>query len=135
MARGQRNVHHVKLDMKPLPFKEPIRDIEKANAEEDCQVKKVPLDKHLHDKMVTIRVSLEEQEEKELLEFLIKNKDVFAWSTGDLRGLIEHRLNIDPSIRPKNKSFTKCPMTRWLPSKCPETYTKMIWYSRVEKTS
>jgi hypothetical protein len=111
VAPGQRNVHHVKLDMKPPPFKEPIRDKEKANAEEDCQVKKVPLDKHLHDKLVTIRVSLEEQEEKELLEFLIKNKDVFAWSTSDLRGvsrdIIEHRLDIDPSIRPKKQKLHK----------------------------
>jgi len=35
--------------------------------------------------MVTINATLEPEEEKELLEFLCKNQDVFAWSTNDLR--------------------------------------------------
>ena len=48
--------------------------------------------------MVTINATLEPEEEKELLEFLRKNQDIFAWSASDLRGvsrdIIEHRLDI-----------------------------------------
>ena len=50
--------------------------------------------------MVTINATLEPEEEKELLEFLLKNQDVFTWSASDLRGvsrdIIEHRLDINP---------------------------------------
>ena len=63
----------------------------------------MPLDKHLPDGQVTISVTLEPEEERELLEFLNKNKDVFAWSASDLRGvsrdIIEHKLDIDPKIK------------------------------------
>jgi hypothetical protein len=85
VAPGQRNVHHLEADTQPLPIKESKRDKEEINFEQDCQVKKVLLDKHMPEKMVTISATLDEQEEKELLEFLCKNKDVFAWSASDLR--------------------------------------------------
>ena len=61
-----------KLTKNPPPIKEP---------------KKVPLDKLLPDRQVTINAALEPEEERELLEFLNKNKDVFAWSANDLRGV------------------------------------------------
>jgi hypothetical protein len=61
--------------------------------------------------MVTISATLEEAEEEELLKFLYKNKDVFAWSTSDLCGVSreinEHRLDIDPSVRPKKQKLRK----------------------------
>ena len=57
------------------------------------------------DQQVTISAALEPEEERELLEFLNKKKDVFAWSANDLRGvsrdIIEHKLAIDPKIKPK----------------------------------
>jgi len=60
---------------------------------------------HLPDKMVTTNATLEPEEEKELLELLRKNQDVFAWSASDLRGvsrdIIEHRLDINPNVKPK----------------------------------
>jgi hypothetical protein len=41
----------------------------------------------------------------ELLSFLDKNNDVFAWQTSDLMGvnrsIIEHRLLVNPSTKPK----------------------------------
>ena len=85
--------------------------------QQDCEVKKVPLDKHLPDRQVTISAALEPEEECELLEFLNKNKDVFAWSASDLRSvsrdIIEHKLDIDPKIKAqKNKNFARCLMTR-----------------------
>jgi len=61
--------------------------------------------------MVTINATVEPEEEKELLEFLRKNQDVFVWSASDLRGvnrdIIEHRLNINPNIKPKKQKLRK----------------------------
>ena len=108
---GQKNVHNLRTESKSATFKEQQRDHEKATFEEDCEVKKVPLDVHLPDKMVTINATLEPEEEKELLEFLCKNQDVFAWSASDLRGvsrdIIEHRLDINPNIKPKKQKLRK----------------------------
>jgi hypothetical protein len=46
-----------------------------------------------------------QQEQAELLAFLDKNIDVFAWSTSGLVGvskdIIEHRLHVNPSAKPK----------------------------------
>jgi hypothetical protein len=48
---------------------------------------------------------LSSSEENELLLFLDKNSDVFAWQTSDLmrvsKDIIEHKLQINPSARPK----------------------------------
>ena len=73
---GQKNVHNLRTESKSVTFKEQQKDNEKATFEEDCEVKKVPLDVHLPDKTVTINATLEPEEEKELLEFLRKNQDV-----------------------------------------------------------
>jgi hypothetical protein len=46
-----------------------------------------------------------------LLKFLFNNKDIFAWSANDLRGVnrdvIEHSLNVDPSFRPRKQRLRK----------------------------
>jgi hypothetical protein len=46
------------------------------------------------DRAVTIGAHLNPEEEKELIHFLNKNKNVFAWPTKDLQGIdrdiIEH---------------------------------------------
>ena len=59
--------------------------------------------------MVTINATLELEEEKELLEFLRKNQDVFAWSASHFRGvsrdIIEHRLDINPNVKPKKQKL------------------------------
>jgi hypothetical protein len=45
------------------------------------------------------------------LKFLFNNKDVFAWSANDLcgvnRDVIEHSLNVDPTIRPRKQKLRK----------------------------
>ena len=51
---GQKNVHNLRTESKSVTVKEQQRDNEKATFEEDCEVKKVPLDVHLPDKMVTL---------------------------------------------------------------------------------
>jgi len=69
------------------------------------------LDKHLPDKEVTISTTLAPEEEQQLLEFLNKNRDVFAWSASDLcgvsRDIIKHRLDTDPKIKPEKQKLRK----------------------------
>ena len=95
---------------KTPPLQEPKRDKEET-FQQECKVKKVLLYKHLPDRQVTISAALESEEECELLEFLNKNKDVFAWSASDLHGvsrlIIEHKLDIDPKIKPKKQKLRK----------------------------
>jgi hypothetical protein len=52
-----------------------------------------------------ISQDLSASEEAELLLFLDKNSDVFAWQISDLtrvrRDIIEHKLQVNPSARPR----------------------------------
>jgi hypothetical protein len=54
---------------------------------------------------------LSKEQEKALLKFLFNNKDVFAWSANDLCGInrdvIEHSLNVDPTIRSRKQKLRK----------------------------
>jgi hypothetical protein len=63
------------------------------------------------DRAVTIGAHLNPEEEKELIQFLNKNKDVFAWSAKDLQGvdrdIIEHALETDERIPPKKQKLRK----------------------------
>jgi hypothetical protein len=63
----------------------------------------------MFDRGVTIEAHLNPEEEKELIQFLNKNKDVFAWSAKDLQGIdrniIEHALETDERIAPKKQKF------------------------------
>jgi urease beta subunit len=85
-------------------YKEARRDKEKIEIAADGETKKVYLDDML-DRAVTIGAHLSLEEKKELVQFLNKNKDVFAWSAKDLQGLdmdiIEHALELDERIPPK----------------------------------
>jgi hypothetical protein len=63
------------------------------------------------DQTVVIGSDLSPDEEGNLVQFLQKNKDVFAWFAKDLtrvdRNFIEHRLNIDPSVKPQRQKLRK----------------------------
>jgi hypothetical protein len=52
-----------------------------------------------------------QEEQVELLAFLDKNIDVFVWSTSDLvgvsRDIIDHRLQVSPSVKPKKQKLHK----------------------------
>jgi hypothetical protein len=58
-----------------------------------------------------ISQDLTSNEKTELLSFLDKNNDVFAWRTSNLTGvskyIIEHKLQINPSAKPKKQRFRK----------------------------
>jgi hypothetical protein len=51
------------------------------------------------------------EQEKALSKFLLNNRDIFAWSANDLcgvnRDVIEHSLNVDPTIRPRKQKLQK----------------------------
>jgi hypothetical protein len=69
------------------------------------------------DRAVTIGANLSAEEDKDLVQFLNKNKDVFAWSAKDLQGvdrdIIEHALETDEKkYLPRNRNFGKCPRKR-----------------------
>jgi hypothetical protein len=92
------------------PYVEAKRDKEKAKIAADGETKKVYLD-DMPDRAVTIGAHLTPGEENELVQFLNKNKDVFAWSAKDLQGvnrdIIEHTLETDERIPPKKQKLRK----------------------------
>jgi hypothetical protein len=63
------------------------------------------------DRAVTIGAHLNPEEEKERIQFLNKNKDVFSWSAKDLQGvdrdIIEHTLETDEKIMLKKQKLRK----------------------------
>jgi hypothetical protein len=91
--------------------KQPKADKEKINMQPDCETKRVLLDAMVLDQTIVIGSDLSADEEANLVQFLQKNKDVFAWSAKDLigvdRSFIEHKLNIDPSIKPRKQKLIK----------------------------
>jgi hypothetical protein len=66
---------------------------------------------YIAEQKVVIGSQLSKQHEKALSKFLFNNRDVFAWSANDLcgvnRDVIEHSLNIDPTIRPRKQKLRK----------------------------
>jgi hypothetical protein len=68
------------------------------------------LDSRVPDITVCIGVEASQHEQIELLAFLYKNSDVFAWSTSDLVGVsrdVDHRLQVSPTARPKKQKLCK----------------------------
>ena len=59
-------------------------------------------------KIFQVRAQLSPQEKEELVEFLRRNVDVFAWDAYEAprvdSNFICHHLNVNPSITPKNQS-------------------------------
>jgi hypothetical protein len=55
--------------------------------EPEGEFKKVPFDPRVLDRTICISGEASQHEQAELLAFLDKNSDVFAWSTSDLVGV------------------------------------------------
>ena len=73
----------------------------------------ISLDENNPERYIRVGADLEENIKKDLVCFLKKNIDVFAWSHEDMPGInpsvITHRLNISPSFKPmrqKKRVFT-----------------------------
>ena len=64
----------------------------------------ISLDENNPKRYTRVGTDLEEKIKKDLVHFLKKNIDVFAWSHEDMPGInpsvITHRLNISPSFKP-----------------------------------
>ena len=64
----------------------------------------IPLDESNPERCTRVGADLEEKNKKDLVQFLKKNIDVFAWSHEDMPGIdpsvITHRLNVCPSFKP-----------------------------------
>jgi hypothetical protein len=107
---GQTNVYQLKTaDGKKETYEEAKRD-KKIEIAADGETKKVYLD-DMPDRAVTIGAHLSAEEDKDLVQFLNKNKDVFAKSAKDLQGvdrdIIEHALEIDEKIPPQKQKLWK----------------------------
>jgi hypothetical protein len=89
----------------------------KKAIEAEGEVKKVPLDVRVPDRTVCIGTEASQQEQAELLAFLDKNNNVFAWSTSDSvrisRDVIEHRLQVNPMQSLRCRSFARCLKRKW----------------------
>jgi hypothetical protein len=108
---GQANVYQLKTtEERKEPYEEAKRDREKIEMAADGETKKVYLD-DMPDRAVTIGAHLNPEEEKELTQFLNRNKDVFAWSAKGLQGvdrdIIKHALETDERIPPKKQKLRK----------------------------
>jgi hypothetical protein len=77
----------------------------------ECETKRVLLEPRVPDKPVRISQDLTTREEAELLSFPDKNNDVFSWRTSNLttvsRDIIEHKLQVSSSARPRKQSLRK----------------------------
>jgi hypothetical protein len=72
---------------------------------------KVPLDPRVPDRTICIGAEMSPEEQAELLQFLNKNSDIFAWSASDLigvnRDVIEHKLQVNLRAKPKKQKLRK----------------------------
>ena len=93
----------------------------KTNMADQEETKLIPLEKELPDRKVTISSELSKAEEEELMETLVKNKDIFAWSASDLQGvsrdIIHHELDINENMRPRKQKQRKMSEDRILAAK------------------
>ena len=73
--------------------------VEPTEALENILLDESNLERHTR-----VGVDLKEKTKKDLVQFLKKNVDVFAWSHEDMSGInpsvITHRLNVSPSFNP-----------------------------------
>ena len=64
----------------------------------------IPLDEHNLERYTRVRADLEEKNKKDLIHFLKKTIDVFAWRHEDMQGIdpnvITHHLNVCSSSKP-----------------------------------
>ena len=80
-----------------------IEEKRRIVAEPTEVLENIPLDESNLERYTRVGADLEENS-KDLVQFLKKNVDVFAWSHEDMLGIdprvITHRLNVSPSFKP-----------------------------------
>ena len=117
MSPGQKPVHVLEVEQseKPevcLPVVPKV--VSKVKPVEGT--KEVILFPEHPEQTVLIGKDLSPEREAESLSFLRQNVDVFAWSPKDLlgidRSIVEHRLDVDPSVKPIRQK-----MRQWIEQK------------------
>jgi hypothetical protein len=114
-ALGHKNVHFLREETNqsgpPPPRQEIPAEFKKAIKVEG-DFTRLPLDPRVSDRTVCIGAKISPHEQAELLQFLDKNSDIFAWSTSDLIGVIreviEYELQVNPNAKPKKRSIARC---------------------------
>jgi hypothetical protein len=115
-ASSHKNVHFLREDIEQheqvqsLSKQEASAELKKA-IEAEGDFKKVALDPRVPDRAVCLSTEMSLQEQVELLQFLDKNNNVFAWYTSDLVGVsrevIEHKLHVNPNAKPRKQKLCK----------------------------
>jgi hypothetical protein len=113
-APEHKNMHFLREDSdqseQPLPKQETSPEFKKAI---ECKgdFTKVALNPRIPNRTVSIGAEMSPEEQVELLQFLDKNNDVFAWSTSNLIGVsrevIEHKLQVNSKAKPKKQKLHK----------------------------
>ena len=79
----------------------------------------IPLDENNPERYTKVRASTERKTKQDLVQFLKKSIDVFAWNHEDMPGIdpsiITHRLNVYPSSKPCNKRKECLPLNKIMP--------------------
>jgi hypothetical protein len=107
-ALRHKNVHFLREDTdqpgQPSPKQEISAEFKKG-IETEGDFARVALDPREPDRTMCIEAEMSPKEQAKLLQFLDKNNDVFAWHTSDLIGVcrqvIEHKLQVNPNVKPK----------------------------------
>jgi hypothetical protein len=78
---------------------------------DDGDIKNISLDPRVLGKTVCLGIEMTPREEAELLTFHGKNNIVFVWSTSNLigvcRDIIEHKLQVSPTMKPRKQKHRK----------------------------
>jgi hypothetical protein len=89
---GHKNIHFLREQSEKYET-QPLTEC-KMVIEAKGEFQKVPLDPRVPYKTICIGTEANQQEQEEILTFLVKNRDVFAWSNSNLvgvsRDVIEH---------------------------------------------
>lgn len=113
---GYSMVNEVTLTKKPEEDEEPEPESETERVREPKvgaadATEKVPLSAACLDRKVVIGTELSDKEATDLVHFFNENKDIFAWSARDLKGvsrdLAQHSLNVEKTARPKKQRLRK----------------------------
>lgn len=90
---GSENQQHTVVVEERRTLVEPSEELEDVQLDDECPEKTTKIGTKLH-----------LQIKQTLIHFLKNNKDIFAWSHGDMLGInlevISYWLNIDPSCHP-----------------------------------
>jgi hypothetical protein len=97
---SQRNINSVDTEPPDMP-----KGTTSLKDQEDTKM--VLLEQAVPDRHVILGINLSAREEAELIDTLVKNKDIFVWTASDLQGvsrdIIEHALDINSNTRPKKQ--------------------------------